>query len=374
MESTTRKKPLYNSCNHTKLQAHNYAYQAVYPYTNPASCGYRDYFRIPLRAGLTAPKVKAPDWAEYADAQRRAWWSMQPRYEAEISILNFIYEMKDFKTIAKRLMKFEVSKIGSKLVSLKKQLRKSMMNNKSPATVGDTLSTITKTSAEARLVYSFAVMPLIADITAILKTLAITVQEAQARFALQGTLESDSHYSESLPIHKDGSYGTTDNTKFIWYGSSSSSLFTATMQYKYRYKMREGWDLFKRGWGLEVNAEVIWNAIPFSFLVDYFYKVGQAIHNMSTDPNVFLKVHQYCESILVTSTNGTLIDPGRLAYFYAPTANLWSNGMVAMNGITGTHYQRRLVAPNKGMATPKAKLPSNGQLLNMAALARCFFS
>lgn len=375
IESTTRAKPAFNSCIHTKMLGHNYAYQAVYPKAVSTSCGLRDYFRIPMWVGTSVPLLNGANWTEFDDAQRRAWWSMQPRFESEIQFLNFIYEMKDFKTIAKHLLKFEVSKIGSKMVGLRNQLRRMSREYERGTGSAKTLADITKTAAEARLVYSFAILPLISDITAILKTLALTVQEAQNRFSQAGSSgNSLSHYTESYPHYQTGAYGTADNNRFMWFGTSSDSVFTATLQYNYRYKMRQGWDLFKRGWGLEVNAEVLWNAIPFSFLVDYFYKVGQAIHTMSVDPNVYLKLHQYCESILVTASSGVMIDPTRLAYFYAPSATKRTNGLVPMVGITGTRYTRRVTSPNKGMATPILKTPKGGQLWNMAALARCFFS
>lgn len=138
--------------------------------------------------------------------------------------------------------------------------------------------------------------------------------------------------------------------------------------------MREGWGLFKHAWGLEVNAEVLWNALPFTFLVDYFYKVGQAIHDMRTDPNVFLKLNQYCESILVSSVSGVSVKDTALAYFYCPCSSKSTGGHTGVSGMEGTLYRRRVRAPNKGMATPRATGATNGQLWNLAALARCLFA
>ena len=114
----------------------------------------------------------------------------------------------------------------------------------------------------------------------------------------------------------------------------------------------------------------MWNAIPFSFLVDYFYKVGNAIHAMSVDPNVQLLQRQYCESICRTYANGVVTTGD-------PRATLCLNGKIvgagsAQSGYTGSIYVRQVKEPNKGSATPKISLPSGRQGTNMAALARCF--
>lgn len=371
-ESTTRRKPLFNSCYNRKVQGINIAHMVVYPKTVPTSCGYRDYHRVSTLA-YHVPVVQNVSWSTFDDASRRAWWSMQPRFEGEIQILNFIYEMKDFKTIAKYLLKFELSKVGSKMVALRNQLRRLSKQTNARLAAGETLSAITRTTAEARLVYSFAIMPMINDITAILKQLATTVELAQNMFADRGEVSNLSHYTEEINLFSNGNYGTSDNTRYYFYGDRSDAVFTATMQYAYRYKMRQGWDLFKRGWGLEVNAEVLWNALPFTFLVDYFYKVGQAIHTMRTDPNVFLRLSQYCESILVSSMSGISIKDAALAYLYAPYASKSTGGHTGVSGIRGTLYRRRVGNPNKGMATPRATGATNGQLWNLAALARCLF-
>jgi len=135
--------------------------------------------------------------------------------------------------------------------------------------------------------------------------------------------------------------------------------------------MRSDSDAFLKYWGLKFTPEVIWNGIPFSFLVDYFFKIGKSIHAMKTDPNVSLLKTQYCESILRTYDSGYVTVAG-------PNVNLVVNGVVnpsdgsCITGITGTHYKRRVTAPNRGSAIPRIQLPSGRQGANMAALAVCF--
>jgi len=373
-ESTTRPSPEFNECKHLKKFGYNYPYLWIIE-GSTSSYFYNGWYWRKQMAGSrnTAANFSPLPWYTCDGAQRRAWWEMQPRYESEIQFLNFLYELKDFKRMAKSLMSFEFSKIGSKMRDLRRRLVKLSNETKLLVQAGGTLRDITKTAAEAQLVNSFAIKPLISDVAAILHTLALTVETAQSQFAARGAINQMSHYTETINESKTGSYGTA-NSAMYFTGTRDVTTFTACMQYRYKYKMRHGWELIKRGMGLEFNAEVLWNAIPWSFLVDYFYKVGHAIHTMSTDPNVTLSMSQYSESMLTRRDSGIMWDktvPKGL-YIYAPYSN-GVGGMVPLAGYAGSHYERRVTMPNKGVALPKFAHLSTGQKWNMAALIRAFF-
>jgi hypothetical protein len=147
------------------------------------------------------------------------------------------------------------------------------------------------------------------------------------------------------------------------------------MEFTYDYKTRGLTDALKRYYGLELNAGVVWNAIPFSFLIDYFIGIGDAINRMATDPNVLLSMSQYCESRLVRVKSGLLFN-GSCDAKYRWVVII--NGKPALDrdvicAYEGTLYERRVVPPRKGMALPRLKMPSVKQALNMVALARCFW-
>jgi hypothetical protein len=147
------------------------------------------------------------------------------------------------------------------------------------------------------------------------------------------------------------------------------------MEFTYDYQTRGLTDALKRYYGFELNAGVAWNAIPFTFLIDYFIGIGDAINRMTTDPNVLLSMSQYCESRQVTAKCGLLYN-GSCDAKYRSVVII--NGKPALDrqiitGYEGTLYERRVVPPRKGMALPRLKLPSVKQALNMVALARCFW-
>lgn len=292
-------------------------------------------------------------------------------------MLNFIYELKDFKGLLKLA---NTSRYGwaSKASKLKNSLRRMGKEGKPLTAFWKTISGGTKVLADVWLMNSFELQPLIKDMTNIIKQIGATADAAQEEFSKRGLEPQNTHYTEILAENFNGSYGTGNNQ--MWFtGSYSKSTFNATMQYRYGTTLRQGWDLFRRYWGLNLTAGVIWEAIPFSFLADYFLKIGNAVHMMDLDPNVQLTVLQYCESIKAESHLGMGIDAGHslVARCYAPMAFVSQkqkldglNAFTPINGVSQIYYRRGLTTPNKGVALPRIAGPSKGQQYNMLALIR----
>jgi hypothetical protein len=377
IEHTTRGKPLFNNCKHIRTRGINIPFMFSVCYSGTTHSTF-DYRRYTFPAGYTLNSLgvySEVPWGAVEDMRRRAWWEMQPRFETEVQLLNFIYELKDFKQIARHFMRFESSKLGVQLHQFWKKLRRVSSHTSKTKLAGKTLSGLTRTAAEARLVNEFAIKPLISDISAMFTTIASVLERLQQEFAGKGVLHSFRHYTEDIHNTKVGSYGTRYYSP-RYLGVEDAARFTATMQYSYRYKLRKGWDLMKAALGLEFTAEVLWNMIPFSFLVDYVYKIGDALHRMRLDPNVDMRLLQYCESILHTTKAGYLIDRAHptLKAFYSPYEESEEDTTpILVSGYERKAYRRRVVSPNVGTATPLAKMPSSGQLWNFAALVRCFF-
>jgi hypothetical protein len=295
---------------------------------------------------------------------------MQPRFEGEISMLNFLYELKDFKDIMKHAAKFDYRAISDNLRKLKSNFLRQKRKGLNGAPFDPSLP-----AANIRLVYEYAIKPTLSDVSTILNQLGIIVREAQQEFQLAGEESQKSHYSEEIihtnsVVRKAASYGE---------GNLNSSRFTATLSYKYDYAMRSDIDAFMTYWGLSGTWEAFWNAIPFSFLADYFCKIGKAVHMMERDRNVSLTTDQYCESVLNDSSYGVFTFADSTVKEQAWVINgKYRNGPLAtpvfISGLRSTIFHRVLTHPNKGTATPRFSVPTWGQKLNMLALARCFLS
>lgn len=377
-DSSLNRKPAFNNCRHYKDRLVNLPYAYLIQQFNSSYAGYYQAFLRETDFSSSPQVLSSADFGMYDGASRRGWWEMKPRFEGEVQMLNFLFELKDFKDIAKAMLKFKgLSEIKDRLSHLRNAFyRIPRVMGRATATTADVLrstkaiaGTSTKAAAELRLAYSFALMPLIRDLGDILFQAGQIVREVQLQFKEQGEELNVRHYSET-DVVKDTLVTGINNNYWKATGIHEKRVFTATLEYGYNYTMREQSDAFLRYWGLQLTPEAIWNALPFSFLVDYVFSVGNAIHSMSVDPNVKLMPSQYCESILSKYSCGiTAAGDSR--------ANLLINGLTASRGDiicghTGSFYQRRVCAPNKGMATPRLKLPTTGQGVNMAALAVCF--
>jgi len=216
---------------------------------------------------------------------------------------------------------------------------------------------------------------LLSDLSAIHAQLATLVREKQEEFQALGSESQSTHYSELLGSEETGmTRGTKTYKIFGFNGGYHSTMYTATMHYNYAYDMRDTIDAFVRYWGLNLTAERFWNAIPFSFIVDYFIKIGDSLHAMSLDPNVELHMTDYAESLLTKVSYGTHLLP----YDYWKALVLddeyrteFPTHPELVSGVQGSLYDRLITTPNHGPALPKLKLPSGKQMTTMAAIVRC---
>jgi len=369
--STERQRPLFNSCLNIKAQGKMYPVTYTMESTRANSYNAGMLYQYGVSGSYLNAIPFQPDWNDADGASRRAWWSMQPRFEGEFQALNFIYELKDFKDIAKHLSKFSIKNVRANLVSVKRKLdwaARRLASGNAPKQAYELVKGATGVAAEVVLTKNFAVDPTVRDVVTLHGQLAQLVQQVQQEFFDRGKDVQSSHYTEILSETQSLVPGTRNN---YWKGVGTVQVvkFTATMQYLYDYKVRDWIDALKRYYGLNVNAEVVWNALPFTFLVDYFLKVGQAIGYMQTDPNVSLRQVQYCESLLSTASSGTHYLGGTGDSCALINGTAASSGRL-ITGYEGTWYQRIVKNPNKGAALPRFSLPSTKQIGNIAALLR----
>jgi hypothetical protein len=372
-----------NECYHLKVERQNL------PYTTGKYVNWGYGWRIALNLfcrwtydNAPTPVVadfEATHWGNYGKVgsglRAEAYWTMRPKFEGEVSMLNFLFELKDFRDISNLLVAskknplWELMTLDTTIKGLYKALKK------------DKLSTPTKRLAEAHLINSFAIVPLISDLKAIFSQLHGMIDEAQAKFAKNGE-GTTRHFSAQLdPVASPVKIPDSQAGYEYWIGDKYSSKFTATASMKYKYRLKDGFDKQAAYWGLGLTAEALWNALPFSFLVDYFLSVGKALKCMRTDKDVSeYTINEYQESVLTTLQRGRFIANG-------PTpSNEYCAGLCVddqyipytsqepqfIDGWSVSCYTRSVRMPYAGPVLPKFRVPKGSQLINMAALARCF--
>lgn len=351
-----------NNCDHYRNRCVNYPFGGVlkkYLSTGAIRYGYYRWILFPSTLVQLDDVVSHP-LLDYSEAQRTAWHIMQPEFEGNVSLINFIYELKDFRDIAKFIAKAPITTLGNRL-------RRTLSRLRRKPGYGTTWE-LTRPAAEAHLANEFAIKPLISDIMAISAQLYEIVREAQNQFQLDGHALNSRHYTEEM--FNSGTTAQKYNTPYLL-GNHYRTTFGATLKYKYSYVQRPTFDALAHFWGMKLTGEAMWNMIPFSFLLDYILGVGKAIKVMSHDKNVHTQIFDYAESLLTTDSSGYHIDcdvhPSRVLI-----DGKFRTGMSLISGSESTLYTRRVTVPNEGAVLPRIRRPNNKQALNASALLRVF--
>jgi len=353
--STRRPRPRFNNCEHWKMSTLAYPYGGVLKQGGRNAAGLAQGMRLAPSSYVVDPVQNHP-LVDISAAQRAAWHEMQEEFAGNVSLINFIYELKDFKDMQKFLFKRPLSALSSKIRELWGAIRKGKINLDP-----------TKPAAELHLLNSFAIQPLIADLFAIKEQLDEMVRQLQEEFKLSGMTGNTRHYSETW-VHQNTAVQAYRSYYSV--GWHYSTKFVATLDYSFDYRMRSFNDAVATYWGAKLTAEAIWNAIPFSFLVDYVFTIGKSIARMTHDDNVHTNIHQYCESLLSCRSYGTHIDPGVMP---SPIIvnNQFVTGVTLVAGTKASYYTRTVCVPNKGTSLPRVKMPNLSQGVNALALLRC---
>jgi len=402
--STKRGKKIYNDCDHSFNRVVSAPFTMWYRDNGTSSpravCGYRFDINPDMVFPFNNGVLDIPDvWWQLKTARERAWYHLQPRFDGGVQMLNFLFELKDFKDIAGSLAslhkKFPSNVKHLSLDSLRKEASKSpqsrtvngitqLKKSKSgqlPAPrnpewqrkTGDGIPVVDPSVAasNAWLFWSFGLQPFLRDVTDIMTQAGILASQAYDEFVAKGHEPTSRHYREIL----DKSYTGIKSWEGMKRGDYQSLSFNATAQYTYEYSPRDPRDVFERFWGLKWTPEVIWNMLPFSFLWDYFQRFGKALNAVQRDTNALMNLIQYCESLMLKKISG-IYYTGE----YSGVTGLccykkdWDLSQpVLLAGVDRTHYIRTKTQPvPNGLYIPKFKLPSGKQGLNMLALARLF--
>jgi len=242
-----------------------------------------------------------------SDLKQRSLRSMLPLVKDELSLVNSIIELKDFKSLPATLRS-----MSSTVTSMLSKLNWKYMP-------GWTLKRMTRTSADAYLQTSFNILPLLSDIRGIYTALTKIRAEINALVAGQGytqrkhfraTLTVPDPYTKTrgytspLPLgsHPPYEYGcdvpcgiTSITDRYVY---TDVSTFHAEIEYNYNFTQYqvEHAQLFGLldALGVNLNPAIIWNAIPWSFVVDWVLGVSRWLNDrriLNMEPQI--NIHNY---------------------------------------------------------------------------------
>jgi hypothetical protein len=274
--------------------------------------------------------------------------AMLPLIRPELSVVNSALELKDFKSLKGTIR--NISKLPQGLFRRGRALKN--------------IANILRVAADVYLQKKFNIDPLISDVHGIYRAVANTERRINGLISRAGKLQV-SHYKKSLDasnsttetagpvacgefVHEGGqaavpSYASATHTRFV---ANDASSFHAQLQYNYHYsayqlehaRVLALLDAF----GVNLNPAIVWNAIPWSFVVDWLVDVGrwlgtQRIGNMDPKINImqYLWSVRRSRRIYVTSkVTSRVYYPGTgLADMHPPTS-------ITHPVVTETAYRR----------------------------------
>lgn len=223
-----------------------------------------------------------PDPANLDDLKAQSLRTMMPYVKSELSLVNSLIELKDFKslpTTIKRIWTF-----GKQLPSIWRQ-------------TGLTLRRLTHTSADGYLQSQFNILPLMADIAGVRTAISTIRGRINALVSGQGYTRRR-HFRRSLTLDDDSNGESVFNgpnppgvlpwkaTKPLSAQSIASrsvitdvAVFHAEILYNYNYTKYQVEHAQLLGMldalGVNLNPAIIWNAIPWSFVVDWVLGVSR---------------------------------------------------------------------------------------------------
>jgi hypothetical protein len=329
-------------------------------YFHRAELSYTD---IQSHQQLLSDPFDAARLNELQYARLRAPCHLRPNFDAYVEMLNFLFELKDFRDIAREAHKA----FRPGLMDLKK-LRRKLANSK---------STPDRDVAGSWLFLQFAAIPFISDMRDITHAASECAHKAYQQFLEDGVLGKYSHYGET--IYEDYVTDNPYNSKTTYFMLNRRIGirldFNATMHLKYHEKIPlTSAEIVRRYWGLKMTPEVLWNMGKGTFLVDYFIKVGDSLSTVHRGQNLLSEALQYCESTNEIRTVDYITKPD-IFYQIVLDGKCIPDPHVSqrVSRLGRTRYERIKTEPLTCMPIPKFNLPSGRQGLNMLALARVFF-
>lgn len=365
-ESDPKKKRM-NYCYHTWNSCVNlpvsYKIEQIY---SPTYINVAPLFRFGMSGSPRGDRYFVTD-TDRRNRSSRAWWTMQPKFESGFNAMNFIIESTDFVKLLRKMKDL----VNLNFFKVQRSFYKA--KNRSPL---QAFNDVTGASANIWLSLKLEWGPLLSDLSNIADALMQQVEAAQNKFAADGTYGTKSHYSEKFDIVDSTVGGTKNWTDITSTGVYATSKFTATMDFKYDYDLRSPFEAFVKYWGLSGSFETIWEITRLSFVLDYFIKIGKAIHAMELDENVRnVNVLKYCESYKSTEKSGFFFNSaGTKRLRESLVSGAAFEGRKLVSGYEAGFYVREPGSVYKGLYIPICKKPSSTQQATILALARSFMS
>lgn len=322
------------NCVHTKSQfdwigLNTYAYSSANYDIVYENCGFAGPFLA------VDSSTYEPDIFALGSFSARAFQAMEPNFQGDISVTNFLLELVDIKRLIKLGLKWKGMLYNFKQTTA--------YLNKLPHL--QTAKVLLKEVANGHLSLAFGIKPFLRDVIGMYSEIS-TLSDRIADFLEKRGTDQARHYHEVL-FDGGGNADTINHSanlvQEVDYTSKTDAW--ATMYYRYQCpditEMGQMVDIIRDSLGLRFGLAQIWEAIPFSFVVDWFVKVQDFLEQFNKPLfGVDLTVVDYC----ITHKTQT-----RVVNSMTSSGNrLGQSGTNTIAVAEYKKYARRRQAPNSG--------------------------
>jgi hypothetical protein len=284
--------------------------------------------------------------------------AMLPGIKSRLSLPNTLFELKDMKTLSRSVDRIQAAMGAFKLPQVVRVLKVAGLKGLFSLRKGSTLRVAFQGAADGYLQHAFNLQPLLKDLLDLQKVLRSLRQDLES-LRRQANRTQVRHYARDLVKYSNET--TTIVVPFATTMVDPSMTvnrivrypirrFCATMRYSYSLPSYSDAEFGIRGLldglGVNLNPSIIWNAIPWSFVVDWFLGVSRWLSQFQVK-NIEPVVHVsgFCHSVHVRrniitsasygSTTGQVLDLTEDAYERVVGLNqsLWTSSfrMSGMN-------------------------------------------
>jgi len=221
-----------------------------------------------------------PQPVELDDLLGRAHSALIPHVKSQLSSINSVYELKDFLSLKHSALK--LASAARLLVGLKAH-KSAMLSKKTPRALLETV-------ADSYLQYKFNLAPLYSDIQGFVKALRAYKRQAN-KLVSQSERKVRRHFDVlmSYPDMVVEQHAQSPARNVYGYGNQAivtrrrvelePAKFHVEWEYSFYYssfqKQHAAILAFLDGLGVNFNPAIIWNAIPWSFTIDWVLGVGK---------------------------------------------------------------------------------------------------
>jgi len=225
--------------------------------------------------------------------------------------------------------------------------------------------------AGAHLNYKYGWKPTLGDLTSVIETMATFRRRLKTFKSLLGVKIKDTKSNLNRTVQKSGTfnYQGDSHQPCHWNVLLTQKVHSYFTYYPKPVTAMGPLDEFVRStmdaYGFELNAQTVWDAIPFSFVVDYFLTVGKFLSHFKVDA---LELPIYLADSCVQHKQELTISSFLTLDQDNPGAR---TAIVCPDWITQENlFQRMPVFPDYAtLASLKWKRPSGTQALLLASLA-----